>query len=183
MDRAYRWRDSPGQPGVARGVRVAKAPARLQTAGAPADIADTTAALSAPLPLLAVAHTAGELGIEAARVARAHLLFGQRLGWPELLDQAAPHTSDDHSRHVAAAAVRLTIEQHGMDLVREYLGDHGDEDRDAPGSVEAWLVNRRGATERYLATLGGIRSRAAASLSKLIVAAHELSNVVGTARR
>jgi glutamate dehydrogenase len=159
--------------------QVAAAVQRLEHAGAPADIAAATAVLSAPFPVLAVAHTADDLGVDVRRVARAHLLLGHRLGWPALLDGAAPHTSDDHWRHVASAAVRLTIEQHGLHLVRHYLAHSATAAADTAATVETWLKDRRGAAERYLATVGSIRSSGTPSLPELTVAAHELGNVVG----
>jgi hypothetical protein len=87
--------------------------------------------------------------------------------------------SDDHVQHVASAAVRLTIEQHGLQRVREDLGDRPSADQDDQASVEAWLAGRRAATERHLATVGSIRSSATPCLSALVVAAHEWSSIVG----
>jgi glutamate dehydrogenase len=162
--------------------QLASAAEQLRNAGAPDDIAEAAAALTAAFPIVAVAQTAHELQIDVPRVARAHLLLGRQLGWTDLLDRAAPHASDDHWRHVASAAIRLTIEEHGMALVRQYLAARPTPDTDTPVSVEAWLGGRRAATERYLATLGGIRSTATASLPALTVAAHELGNVAGRRR-
>jgi glutamate dehydrogenase len=143
---------------------------RLQDGAVPADLAADIAALDVLGLTPRVAVIAEETGAAVADATRTYLAIGEHLHIADLAAKAWAIPTPDYYDRLAVAQVLGQLDAALAAFTREVL-------RADAGGIDTWLAGRGARLDRVRATLDEIAGEAACTVSRLLVAAGQLSDL------
>ncbi|MDQ3946292.1 MAG: NAD-glutamate dehydrogenase [Actinomycetota bacterium] len=164
----------PGLLSAVDAQAMAAAAGNWEEAGVPAELARRVAALRFLSPALDVIEVGQRLGRPVEEVGAVYFALGERLELDWLSARIETLPRDDRWQTLARAALRDDWSALRATVTAEVLSAGGESPvRDASGRVEDWIVQHRGAAERFLLVLDDIRAVASPDLATLSVAMRE----------
>jgi glutamate dehydrogenase len=154
--------------------------ARLETAGAPAALAERVAHLEPLVPALDIVEVADSAGVEVGSAADVYFALGALLELHWLRDQIVALPRDSRWDAMARAALRDDVYAEQAALTAEVLGA-GPDVRAPRDRVQAWLAENEAPVDRCLQVLTDMRTEGPPDLARLSVAVREVRNLINAA--
>ena len=143
---------------------------RLIDGGIPADLATDIAALDVLGLAPSITKIAEETRTATLEAARAYLAIGEHLRIPDLAAKAGAIATPDYYDRLAVAQAMSQLDTALAAFTRQFIRAGG-------GEVEAWLAGQGDRLVRVKATLEEIAGEGTCTVSRLLVAAGQLSDL------
>jgi glutamate dehydrogenase len=143
---------------------------RLAEEGVPSDLGRDIAALDVLGLAPPISSIARETGVQVARAARAYLAIGEHLRLADLADKAVTIPTPDYYDRLAVGRALSQLVAAQAAFAREAIRTGG-------GEVETWLAAEGARLDRIKGSLEDIAGEGALTVSRLLVAAGQLSDL------